>query len=183
MPSTLHKTRKQISKKRGGVVDSLHEKSRDSMRLHKAGIRDQRIERLAASRNKKEQPLVERCTFFQHALRLKDRENKGAPDIDEVKRMIHSFVHQYDEEYSAAKKSRRPGRPASVKEDLLKAKIDILEEEYKGGFVMPDLLENSNVNALHLWEGSWSYLTQLKWCKVNSEGQLRPTSFPSGGVN
>lgn len=57
MPSTLQKTRKQISKKRGGVVDSLHEKSRDSMRLHKAGIRDQRIERLAASRNKKEQPL------------------------------------------------------------------------------------------------------------------------------
>jgi translation machinery-associated protein 16 len=87
-----------------------------------------------------------------------------------------------------------------VKEDLLKAKINILEEEYKGGFgtfceptwmiegidivtVMPDLLDNANVNALHLWEGSWSYLTQLKWVKVNSEGQVRPTSFPSGGTN
>ncbi|KAJ9425075.1 TMA16-like protein [Fusarium oxysporum] len=160
MPTTLHKTRKQISKKRNGVVNALHEKSRDSMRLHKAGVRDQRIEKLAAARSKKEQPLVDRVAFFQQALRLKDRDNKGAPEIDEVQRMIHS-----------------------VKEDLLKAKINILEEEYKSGFVMPDLLDNVNVNALHLWEGSWSYLTQLKWVKVNSEGQVRPTSFPSGGTN
>ncbi|KAM0554179.1 hypothetical protein ACHAPJ_006978 [Fusarium lateritium] len=183
MPTTLSKTRKQISKKRNGVVNSLHEKSRDSMRLHKAGIRDQRIEKLAASRSKKEQPLVDRIAFFQQALRLKDRENKGAPEIDEIQRMIHSFVHQYDEEYDAIKKSRRPGRPASVKEDLLKAKINTLEDEYKGGFVLPDLLDNSNVNQLHLWEGSWSYLTHLKWVKVNSEGQVRPTAFPSGGTN
>ncbi|RKL34691.1 hypothetical protein BFJ72_g9144 [Fusarium proliferatum] len=183
MPTTLHKTRKQISKKRNGVVNALHEKSRDSMRLHKAGVRDKRIEKLAAARSKKEQPLVDRVAFFQQALRLKDRDNKGAPEIDEVQRMIHSFVHQYDEEYNETKKTRRPGRPASVKEDLLKAKINILEEEYKSGFVMPDLLDNANVNALHLWEGSWSYLTQLKWVKVNSEGQVRPTSFPSGGTN
>lgn len=57
MPNTLSKTKKQISKKRGGVVNALHEKSRDSLRLHKAGVRDQRIEKLAATRNKKEQPL------------------------------------------------------------------------------------------------------------------------------
>lgn len=57
MPSTLHKTRKQISKKRNGEVNALHEKSRDSLRLHKAGVRDQRLEKLAAARNKREQPI------------------------------------------------------------------------------------------------------------------------------
>ncbi|KAF5001913.1 hypothetical protein FDECE_10817 [Fusarium decemcellulare] len=181
MPSTLSKTRKQISKKRNGVVNSLHEKSRDSLRLHKAGVRDQRIEKLAAARSKKEQPLVDRVAFFQQALRV--RENTGAPELDDVQRMIHSFVHQYDEEYQAVKKTRRSGRPASAKEDLLKIKISTLEDEYKGGFVLPDLLDSVNVNALHLWEGSWSYLTQLKWVKINSEGQVRPTSFPSGGTN
>lgn len=45
-----------------------------------------------------------------------------------------SFVHQYDEEYSDAKKLRRPGRPASVREDLLRMKIEALETEYKNGF-------------------------------------------------
>jgi hypothetical protein len=57
MPSTLQKTRKQISKKRGGEVNALHAKSRDSMRLNKAGIRDQRLGKLASSRGKREQPI------------------------------------------------------------------------------------------------------------------------------
>lgn len=63
MPGSLHKTRKQIAKKRNGVVNALHEKSRDSLRLHKAGVRDQRIEKLAAARSKKEQPLSEPISF------------------------------------------------------------------------------------------------------------------------
>ena len=57
MPSTLQKTRKQISKKRNGQVNALHEKSRDTLRLHKAGVRDQRLEKLAAARSKREQPI------------------------------------------------------------------------------------------------------------------------------
>lgn len=57
MPTSLSKTRKQIAKKRGGDVSALHEKSRNSMRLRKAGVRDQRLEKLAASRNKREQPI------------------------------------------------------------------------------------------------------------------------------
>lgn len=57
MPTTLKKTRKIIAKKRGGEVNALHAKSRDSMRLHKAGVRDQRLEKLAAARGKREQPI------------------------------------------------------------------------------------------------------------------------------
>ena len=45
-----------------------------------------------------------------------------------------SFVRQYDEEYDAIKKTRRSGRPASAKEDLLKIRISKLEEEYNNGF-------------------------------------------------
>lgn len=57
MPSSLQKTRKHIAKKRNGEVNALHAKSRDSLRLHKAGVRDQRLEKLAAARSKKEQPI------------------------------------------------------------------------------------------------------------------------------
>ncbi|KAH6900213.1 hypothetical protein B0T10DRAFT_19042 [Thelonectria olida] len=200
MPGMLHKTRKQIAKKRGGVINALHEKSRDSLRLHKAGVRDQRIEKLAASRTKKERPLIDRVKFFQQALRVKGVQDANtAPELDVVQSMIHSFVHQHDEEYDAVKKTRRAGRPASAKEDLLKVKISNLETEYKQGFctchldhigiafrslsnfilVLPDVLTSENANALLLWEGSWSYLPQLKWVKVNSEGQVRDAAFPS----
>lgn len=44
------------------------------------------------------------------------------------------FVHQYDEEYEEIKKTRRAGRPASTREDLLKMKISALEKEHRDGF-------------------------------------------------
>lgn len=108
MVSSLHKTRKQISKKRNGVVNCLHEKSRDSMRLHKAGVRDLRIEKMAAARSKKEQPLsmyklarlilkrnswanffiVDRVAYFQEALRAKD--TTAALDVETIQSMINS---------------------------------------------------------------------------------------------
>lgn len=43
-------------------------------------------------------------------------------------------MHQYDEELSELKKARRPGRPSSTKEDLLKVKINALLKEYQTGF-------------------------------------------------
>lgn len=46
----------------------------------------------------------------------------------------HRFVHQHDEEYDEVKKARRPGRPASAQEDLLKMKVEALEKEYRDGF-------------------------------------------------
>lgn len=44
------------------------------------------------------------------------------------------FVHQYDEEMSKLKKERRPGRPASTREDILRVKIAADEKEYRDGF-------------------------------------------------
>jgi hypothetical protein len=47
------------------------------------------------------------------------------------------LVHQYDEEYEEIKKTRRPGRPASAREDLVKLKISALEKEHRDGFCKP----------------------------------------------
>jgi hypothetical protein len=57
MAKTLEKTRKQISKKRNGNIDALHGKSRDSKRLHRAQVRDDRLEKIAETRRKKDKPL------------------------------------------------------------------------------------------------------------------------------
>lgn len=50
-----------------------------------------------------------------------------------------SFVNQYDGELADLKKARRPGRPPSAKEDLLKRKIEALTSEHDTGFRMPSL--------------------------------------------
>ena len=56
MPSrTLSKVHKHISKKRG-VVDSLHENSRDARRLRRAGHRDDRLSRHTSITMRARQP-------------------------------------------------------------------------------------------------------------------------------
>jgi translation machinery-associated protein 16 len=56
MAKTLEKARKHIAKKKGqGTV--LHENSRDSQRLRRAVMRDDKLTKIAASRRKNDQPL------------------------------------------------------------------------------------------------------------------------------
>jgi hypothetical protein len=69
MAKTLEKTRKQIAKKRNGTIDALHQKSRDSKRLHRAQVRDERLEKIAEARRKKDQPLRVYPVFAQQYLR------------------------------------------------------------------------------------------------------------------
>ncbi|KAF9873498.1 hypothetical protein CkaCkLH20_08957 [Colletotrichum karsti] len=179
MPTTLSKTKKQIAKKRNGQVVALHEFSRDSKRLHKASVRDEKLEKLAAARGKKEAPMLDRAAYFQLAIK-----EKGTVPLEmaTIQDLIHKFVHQHDEEYAEVKKTRRPGRPASAREDLLKLKISTLEEEYKtNGFFLPDLTDASNVNLLDRWEGSWSFLTSVAWVRITSDGNVRKSSFPPKG--
>ncbi|KAJ4387954.1 translation machinery-associated protein 16 [Gnomoniopsis smithogilvyi] len=175
MPKTLERTRKQIAKKRHGAIDALHEFSRDSKRLHKAQVRDDRLEKLIAARKKHDKPLIARVTYFQKVA----QENENRPlDLEKIQNAINQFVRQDDEEYSAIKKARRPGRGPSAREDMLKMKIQALEKEQKNGFYMPDLSTQENINALSNWEGSWGGLASLSWIRLTNTGEVRPSAFP-----
>ncbi|KAI0544165.1 translation machinery-associated protein 16 [Xylaria curta] len=177
MPKTLERTRKAIAKKKG-PIDSLHQYSRDSKRLHRAQVRDEKLEKIAAARRKKDQPYIERTAFFQEAL----KQNNGEPlSIDVIQELIKTYVHQYDEELDEIKKARRPGQPAKAKEDLLKIKIAHLEKEYQNGFLLPVLDTQENAALIQKWEGSWSYLSIFKWARIRSDGTVKPAIFPPKG--
>jgi translation machinery-associated protein 16 len=55
MAKALHKVQKQISKKKGGKLNTLHEKSRDSQRLRTAGAREDKIARIVAAASRANQ--------------------------------------------------------------------------------------------------------------------------------
>ncbi|KAJ3481658.1 hypothetical protein NLG97_g7767 [Lecanicillium saksenae] len=179
MPTSLHKTRKAISKKRGGEVNALHAKSRDSKRLRMAHARDIRLDKLASARSKKEEPIVDRIEYFHNQLKEKD---VTSLELSEVQNLIHNFVHQHDEELDEVKKARRPGRPASTREDLLKRKIDTLEEEWEKGFLIPNIFDEENGQKLLGYEGSWAYLATIAWSKVSKAGKVSKGDFPSKGI-
>ncbi|KAH9215011.1 translation machinery-associated protein 16 [Leptodontidium sp. 2 PMI_412] len=174
MPKSLEKTRKKIAKKKGNIT-ALHENSRDSQRLRRALMRDDKLIKVASARRKNDKPLVQRAAYFQEAIRA----NEGkALDLDTVQSLIKSFVHQNDEEFNELKKDRRPGRPASTREDLLRIKIAADEKEYENGFYLTD---ENNVIYLDRWEGSWSYLSTLKWVRISSSGVIQESKFPPKG--
>jgi len=58
MPKSLEKTRKKIAKKKGNI-SALHENSRDSQRLRRALMRDDKLVKVASLRRKNDQPLSE----------------------------------------------------------------------------------------------------------------------------
>ncbi|KAK3321649.1 translation machinery-associated protein 16 [Apodospora peruviana] len=175
MAKTLEKTRKQIAKKRNGAIEAMHQNSRDSKRLHKAQIRDDRLEKLASNRKKRDRPLIGRVAFFQEFAR--QHENQ-ALDLEAIQLKINEFVHQYDEEYAEVRSTRRQGRPASTREDLLKMKVEALEKEYRDGFFLPDLTSEKNVQLLDRWDREWSYLPNLAWVKISATGNIKPAKFP-----
>ncbi|CAJ2509220.1 Uu.00g142460.m01.CDS01 [Anthostomella pinea] len=178
MPKTVERTRKAIAKKKGGSIVALHENSRNSKRLHRAQGRDEKLEKLAASRKKNDRPHIERAAFFQEAI----KQNGGQPlERTVIDDLVKTYIHQYDEELDEVKKARRPGRPASAREDLLKMKVASLEKEYQNGFLVPVLDVKEDAESLDRWEGSWSYLTAMKWVRVSSAGTVQPSSFPPRG--
>ncbi|PMD13995.1 hypothetical protein NA56DRAFT_651234 [Hyaloscypha hepaticicola] len=177
MPKSLEKTRKKIAKKKGNIT-ALHENSRDSQRLRRAQMRDDKLVKVASLRRKNDQPLIERAAYFQEAI----REHDGQPlEMNTIRSLIQVFVHQHDEEFSKLKKERRAGRPASTREDLLRMKIAADEKELENGFYLPDLTDADNVTLLNKWEGAWSYLSTLKWVRIASNGQVQSAKFPPKG--
>lgn len=65
MPKSLRKTSRRISNKRGGDVTALHENSRDSRSLRRAGGRDDKLERMAAERKRHNRPT---CMDFHETM-------------------------------------------------------------------------------------------------------------------
>lgn len=47
--------------------------------------------------------------------------------------------------------------------------------------VLPELTAEENAVLLDRWEGSWSYLTNMKWIRLSEDGKLKPASFPPKG--
>ncbi|KAH6653208.1 translation machinery-associated protein 16 [Truncatella angustata] len=177
MGTSLEKTRKRIAKKKG-PIDAIHQLSRDSKRLGRAQARDEKLDKVASAKKKMNKPWMERASYFQEAV----KQNDGKPlDMAVIQDLIKGFVHQYDEELSEIKKTRRPGRPASTKEDLLKVKISTLEKEYQCGFLTPELTTEEDAQRFEKWEGSWTYLTGLKWVRISTDGKVSQSSFPPRG--
>ncbi|KAF2743663.1 hypothetical protein M011DRAFT_430731 [Sporormia fimetaria CBS 119925] len=178
MPSNrLGKVQKHVAKKKGKNA-ALHENSRDTQRLQSASLRDNRLNKLAALREKQNRRYLQRVKFFQSST----TSLPAPPTLPEIQALIEDYLGRDDEELAQLKADRRPGRPPSTRETVLEQSRATEQGEYVSGFWIPDLGEE-NLKKLRNWDGKWAGLAQMKFVRVNKEGKRSESSFPPKGLS
>ncbi|DAA73821.1 TPA_exp: Uncharacterized protein A8136_4024 [Trichophyton benhamiae CBS 112371] len=178
MTKNLNKITKKLSKKKG-KLDSLHEKSRDAVRLRRAGGREEKLARAAATTMKGRQIYVDRVAFFRD--HTKDLE---APLTSEgAVSLLRQYLDRLKPELQEEQEARRKGRPPSKRQEVLTEKIEAEEKEYQTGFWMPDLECEDSLRRLRNWNEDWSAMSNLKFVRLNKAGDKRPSLFPPKGLS
>ena len=94
---------------------------------------------------------------------------------------LNSYVGRGDEELAELKAQRRPGRPSSAREDLLKQRVAMEGNEYKTGYWLPDMRDEKNLEQLRSWIGDWASLGSIKFVRLSRDGTIKQSSFPPKG--
>lgn len=76
------------------------------------------------------------------------------------------FLARDSDELAKLKAARRPGRPASSRQDLLQIKTDKERQEYKEGFTVPDITDSATVEGLKAWNGTQGGINVLKFVRI-----------------
>ena len=95
--------------------------------------------------------------------------------------MHRRYLQRDDEELAKLESDRRPGRPRSMREDLLRQQIVVEEREYDAGYWIPDMTDASNLELLREWNGEWASLSTLKFVRLAKNGAKHDSSFPPKG--
>ncbi|KAI9370139.1 translation machinery-associated protein 16 [Aspergillus egyptiacus] len=178
MPKSLQKVQKHISKKRG-VVDALHENSRDAKLLRRAGIRDDRVARIATTLARGRQLYVDRIIYFRGAIAEGTVSLSDNDMLDLVTRYINRSVPEIEQLQS----ERRKGRPPSKREEALLQRTEAENKEFKTGFWMPDLSQEEVVRDLVRWNENWSSLSSMKFIRLTKDGGKQQSNFPPKGLS
>ena len=122
---------------------------------------------------------MERVAFFQSVA----QEYESTFTLDEMQTLVEKFFKQDEDELAEMKAKRRPGRPASARQDLLQAKLNLGHKEYNSGFWLPDMEDERNVERLQEWNGEWESLNNLTFIRITRAGSKAPSQFPPNREN
>jgi translation machinery-associated protein 16 len=178
MVSKLSKVRKHVSKKKGPAgITSLHENSRDALRLRKASARDARVLKTVSTKSKQNAPWLDRVSFFQDAL----PETLHPLPLEDIQALIETWLGRHDEEIATLKGERRAGRPATTRQVLLEQAGKAERLEWESGFWVPDLMDVESLQKLDGWRGDWLSLANLRFARVQRDGAVKESQFPPRG--
>ncbi|KAI5296197.1 hypothetical protein KEM52_005217 [Ascosphaera acerosa] len=179
MPVNLSKVQKKIIKKKG--KDALHENSRDSRQLRRAGAREEKLSQAARVTMRARQGYVNRVEFFQE--QLPEDVSSFTMTEEEMHALTDRYLARVDEEISTLTREQRKNRPPPKRLlDLQETRAAELKE-FETGFWVPDLTDETSARRLKAWNGEWSALSAIKFARLLKAGGRKESSFPPRGLS
>lgn len=102
-------------------------------------------------------------------------------ELEKIQILIQRYLGRHDEELEQLKSERRPGRPSTNREDLLRQQLAIEDREHSAGFWLPDMEDDENLELLRNWNGKWTSLSNFKYVRLTRAGTVTPSRFPPKG--
>ncbi|RLV93976.1 Translation machinery-associated protein 16 [Spathaspora sp. JA1] len=171
----LSKVTKNLSKSTG----QMHIKGRKFKQLNRATLRDKKItDRKLKTLQQKENELA--IVFFLQKIINDDDDFKVQEtfSLEEIKEFIELFIGRFDDELEELRATRRPGRPATARQQILEEKVKHDRQVYATGIKVPDLTDKLTVQRLILWNGTTGGTTTMKFTHISKD----MTEFPTEEV-
>ncbi|KAK9248754.1 translation machinery-associated protein 16 [Lipomyces tetrasporus] len=165
---SLKKVEQKLKKR-----SAVHPKARKFKQLNKASLREAKINKRKQEREMTRDAQVLRMKFIRAAVDRPQNMTKEVFTEDEIKIIIQEFISRDDAELEQLKSTRRPGRPASARQDALQTRRDFEVSEFSTGFYMPDLLDKQTVELFREWNLEHSGIGLLKFIRIAKEGGLQ----------
>lgn len=159
---SLHK----VSKKVAGSEKSVHPRGRKFKQLNKATLRQAKLAKHKAVRTNAKEAEFVRYKYFREAVKLAGVESFS---LEEIRNLIEVYVERDRDELEKLKSERRPGRPASSRQDTLQRRMDLERNEFKTGYNLPDLTDKENVERLLKWDGGIGGIIQVNMIRVTEK--------------
>lgn len=170
MPVTKSLTKIQKKLRNSGKAH-IHPNGRKFKQLTRATIRENNITTKKQEFQKRKSTELARVQYLQQVANSESFKDKTTFTLEEIAVFLQEFIQREYEELDELKKNRRPNRPPSNRQLLLQQKYDREMEEFKKGFLCPDLTDGHNVTTLRNWNGTLGSLNALKTIRVNIEGK------------
>ncbi|KAK4052223.1 translation machinery-associated protein 16 [Microbotryomycetes sp. JL221] len=179
------KTLKALQSRKSGTANSkLHPNSRRAKQLQRVELRQQKLKVQDRVHRSNEVKRVDRLLHFVHSL----PEHDNCMTLDQLHQAVIDYIHRDDLKLNELEQQRtlrtnwRRSEGKSKREVELEKQQQQDTEEYKTGFVVPDLMDEENVFICRQWTkpigsdknprqkgGDPSFLGRIRLISVNSQ--------------
>uniref|UniRef100_A0A0L0NTV7 Translation machinery-associated protein 16 n=1 Tax=Candidozyma auris TaxID=498019 RepID=A0A0L0NTV7_CANAR len=160
----LAKSLTKVSKKIAGSSATLHAKGRKFKQLSRATEREAKI------RAKKQRHMEQKnheLLFYLHIQESIQNRQEETFTMEDMREIVTLWVCRDDEELKEIDRNRRPGRPLTSKQQLLKEKRAHDEHVFETGIRTPDLRDKDTVINVRNWNGNVGASTAWKFTTVH----------------